>query len=849
MASAIQVASLFGVLSLRDTMTSGLQSAEQQAQRFGSNISMLSGQVSNLGGVMVTAAAGGAVAVTGFATAALGEFSTFQSGMNEVFSLMPGASQDTFDRMTQDVQLFADRMGVLPEELIPSLYEALSSGIPADNVFEFLETSQMAAVGGVTNLATTVNGISSVMNAYGHDVLDATRASDLMFTAVVLGKTTFEELSNSIYNVTPTAAAAGVRFEDVAAGLAAITAQGVPTAVATTQMRQLLVELADSGSQAGAVFEEVAGQSFTDFIAAGGNVSEALTLMQGHADSTGVGLNQLFGSVEAGSAALSLSGTNADRYNDFLSQMETSAGATETAFNTLNTGIARGLEFLSASMSLAMSTLGSMLAPFVEPAINMLTTFFRIINAGLNGGERLSDWLMDLPAPLRGIGLMLGEVSASIFEFFSGIQGADQVFGITERGAYQLGAGIGDLVSGLVTNFQMISDSVMSVIAPVMGWIGANIQLQDILLAVGIAVTSFVVPAVIGMVAPIVGTFALLVGGAALLRQAWESDFGGIRTGVGNLVTWFTGEALPAIQNFIMNQAIPTVQSFMGTLAGIWAVVAPTLGSLFNWFMAEGLPIIQAFITDTAVPAIQNFIGILGGIWETVSPVLFSLFDWFMTTGLPLALDYVTNVMMPGMQGFIDLLLGIWNAVEPVLTTLLNWFITDGLPLVGDFIDGTFVPLFTGFTDLMGSVWDVVGPGLELFKENIGGIFQWISDNVLTPFLDTVTSILNQVNSVVSGAANMGGSMMSGLGGWVDSWNPFAARADGGPVTAGTTYLVGERGPELFRASQSGSIISNRDTAAAMSGGGDTLNFYGNIITSDPEDFMQQLEERRRRRR
>jgi hypothetical protein len=521
---------------------------------------------------------------------------------------------------------------------------------------------------------------------------------------------------------------------------------------------------------------------------------------------------------------------------------------------------------------------GGMIAPFVEPVIGVLTTFFRIINAGLDSGETMSDWLGDLPGPFRGIGEFVGRAAASVREFFAMIQRAGnwaaetgrstfemffltfedgssfisniiEVFGLAEPEAQAMAAGINSAVNGMVSTFQTISDTVMSVITPVMSWVGANIQLQDILMAVGIAVTSFVVPAVIGMVAPIAGTFALLVGGAALLRQAWESDFGGIRTGVGNLVTWFTGEALPAIQNFIMNQAIPTVQNFMGTLSGIWAAVAPTLGSLFNWFMAEGLPIIQAFITDTAVPAIQNFIGILGGIWETVSPVLFSLFDWFMTTGLPLALDYVTNVMMPGMQGFIDLLLGIWNAVEPVLTTLLNWFITDGLPLVGDFIDGTFVPLFTGFTDLMGSVWDVVGPGLELFKENIGGIFQWISDNVLQPFLDTVTGILDQVNNVVSGAANMGGSMMSGLGGWVDSWNPFAARADGGPVTAGTTYLVGERGPELFRASQSGSIMSNRDTAAAMSGGGDTMNFYGNIITSDPEDFMQQLKERRRRRR
>lgn len=36
-------------------------------------------------------------------------------------------------------------------------------------------------------------------------------------------------------------------------------------------------------------------------------------------------------------------------------------------------------------------------------------------------------------------------------------------------------------------------------------------------------------------------------------------------------------------------------------------------------------------------------------------------------------------------------------------------------------------------------------------------------------------------------------------------------RADGGPVNGGRTYLVGERGPELFTAPESGRIISNSD--------------------------------------
>ena len=48
----------------------------------------------------------------------------------------------------------------------------------------------------------------------------------------------------------------------------------------------------------------------------------------------------------------------------------------------------------------------------------------------------------------------------------------------------------------------------------------------------------------------------------------------------------------------------------------------------------------------------------------------------------------------------------------------------------------------------------------------------------------------------------------------------FAKRASGGPVKSGRTYLVGERGPELFRPSASGNIVPNQD----LGGGGTTNN-------------------------
>jgi hypothetical protein len=61
-------------------------------------------------------------------------------------------------------------------------------------------------------------------------------------------------------------------------------------------------------------------------------------------------------------------------------------------------------------------------------------------------------------------------------------------------------------------------------------------------------------------------------------------------------------------------------------------------------------------------------------------------------------------------------------------------------------------------------------------------------------------AVLNAVNAVAGAKGGLGEALsaaVSGLSG---------ARADGGPVLGGGAYLVGERGPEVFRPASAGSI-------------------------------------------
>lgn len=290
----------------------------------------------------------------------------FRTKMREVQTLLPKLTDEGFEDLNKKALELSKNIGIMPDKVVPALYQAISAGIPQENVFKFLETSGKLAIGGVTSLETSVDGLTSVVNAYGNKVIDVEKASDIMFTTVKLGKTNAEELSKSLFNVIPTAASAGVKFEEIGAALALMTSQGVPTSVATTQLRQTIVELNKSSSVTAKTFNELTGKSFKDFIQSGGSLQQALQILEKEANKNGKTIADMFSSVEAGNAALSLTGANALGFTKNLKEMEKSAGATDKAFDTMELDEGRQFERLKVEINALMTELGSKLIPVVR---------------------------------------------------------------------------------------------------------------------------------------------------------------------------------------------------------------------------------------------------------------------------------------------------------------------------------------------------------------------------------------------------------------------------------------------------------------------------------------------------
>ena len=304
----------------------GLERSEKKVRRS-------TGRMGKAVKVVGFAFAGAGVAAAGIGVASLKLAADFDKAFSEVRTLLPKVSDEAFGALQKDLRDFSNETGTVTTEAIPALYQAISAGVPRENVMDFLRVANKAAGGGVTDLETAVDAITSSVNSYGPEVLSATEASDLMFTAVRLGKTTFDELGAALFNVVPTAASFGIGLDQVAAALAVTTAQGVPTAIATTQLRQAFVEAGKEGTTLAKTIKERTGKSFSQLIKEGKPVHRIFQDLR--EDMPEDDFRNLFSSVEAANAALLITGDAAERVDDALAEMSTSAGATDKAFATV----------------------------------------------------------------------------------------------------------------------------------------------------------------------------------------------------------------------------------------------------------------------------------------------------------------------------------------------------------------------------------------------------------------------------------------------------------------------------------------------------------------------------------
>jgi TP901 family phage tail tape measure protein len=256
----------------------------------------------------------------------------FDRGIREVFTLTTQTEEEFKGLRNQLVELGKD-VPFLYQDLTKAAYWAVSSGVDVGESMMFLEEATRAAMAGVSDLYTSVDALTTVMNAWEMTVDDLADINDTFFMAIKYGKTTFDELAESIGVVAPYAAQTGVAFKEVTTAMAALTRQGLDTKMAATSIARTLGDIIKPSKQA-AELAQILGIEYNttalnakglvkfleDLKGAVGDNMDIITQYDSRLQDTNQALNIFFDRIQSMRGVLALTGSANDEWNKFLEE-------------------------------------------------------------------------------------------------------------------------------------------------------------------------------------------------------------------------------------------------------------------------------------------------------------------------------------------------------------------------------------------------------------------------------------------------------------------------------------------------------------------------------------------------
>ena len=329
----------------------------------------LFGQVSKQAVVASTA-----IAALGIAAAKMAR--DFNEGFGKVQTLIPGAKERVKEFQYEILNL-SPAVGKTTKDLTDGLYEVISAfGDSADSA----KNLELAAKGATAGGATTKDSIallSAVTKGYGDTSnIAQKKVSDLAFTTVKLGQTSFPELAASIQRVTSQSNILKISQEELFSVFSSGTGVIGGAAEVSTKFSALLTEMQKPGDRLAKTFKALGVESGTELIENFGGLQGALQALKSEAEKTGEPISNLFGSAEAGKLALYASGEGAAKFTSDLQAMNQAAGATEQAFKDATTEgpNAFGFQLQQASLNAQAFAVkvGQELIPTLQSLLNPL---------------------------------------------------------------------------------------------------------------------------------------------------------------------------------------------------------------------------------------------------------------------------------------------------------------------------------------------------------------------------------------------------------------------------------------------------------------------------------------------
>lgn len=405
---------------------------------------------------------------------------------------------------------------------------------------------------------------------------------------------------------------------------------------------------------------------------------------------------------------------------------------------------------------------------------------------------------------------------------------------------------VANQLNPLVQRIRELWGSLQEAMAPVIDFILNNVELKDVLIALGIAIASVVIPMVIGLVAaflPLILTAAALIGLVALIRTAWENDLGGIRTfiqtALGAIAAWWSehgAQVIATAQTFmatvrerittaietvraIVNTVLSWVQSFWATHGAQIQTIAEKAWAMIQLAVQKAIEFIQSLI-ETALTAIQNFwdshgeaiMSLAEGAWTAIQDIVQSALD--IIEGI---INAVTSALQGDWEGFNTALQDIWDAAWRAVKSIIQNVIPELVSFIGGLV-----------TDIWAKIQEV--DWAELGRSIINGI----KDGVLSVAGALLSSVKDAVGNALQGAKDLLG---------IGSPSKVFMEQVGRPIIEGWARGLADTRPieRAIQGAAGGSLSLGMQFAQGAGGG--AVNIYGDIHLHDVQSANTLLEE------
>lgn len=596
-------------------------SAELEA--FGKKLEQTGDKIETMGKKVAPVSA----AVGAGLTVATKNASDFEDGMAKMSTLFDTTQTSVKDLSEEFIKL-SNETGKGATELAEAGYQALSASVPIQNVGKFVKTSAELSKVGFTDTSTAVDVLTTAINAYGLSANDADKIANNLVNTQNLGKTTVNELASSMGKIIPTASSMGVNLNNLCTVYAEMTKQGIATAEATTYANEMLNEIGDSGSTVAGILQQETGESFQQLMADGNSLGDVLQILKDYAERTGTNFNELWSSTSAGKAALAITNSGAEEFNNTLQTMATSTDVLGEGLDKLSTPSAKAKKAMNQLKNDAME-LGQVILESVAPIIEQLAEQIEVF----------TNWFSNLDPSIKQVIVVVLAMIAAL--------GPALIF------VGKICKGISSIIS-LVGTIGPALSSLSSFLSPIISGIGS--ALSGLF---GLIMANPVVAVIVGIVAVIAVLWAkcewfrdgvtnlinqvrdLFVNGWNSFKQAWND-------GIANLKN--------KIDTFFQNLG----EGFSNSLNGLSTWIGNFIGGIKQW----GSDLVQK--GKNAVRGFVNSIGDkLGGLGDEA-----------LTWG-----SHMINGFISGIQSRIGSLISTVTSIPKKIRKLLHFSRPDEGPL------------------------------------------------------------------------------------------------------------------------------------------------------------------------